>query len=151
MRLSRAKFLGEAIMREILSLIAATGDFVDDGSLGFLVNPHTREQMQLDRLYMHEKVGFEFNGDQHYRVTGLYDQLTVDKQRARDAVKQELCAKNGVALVVVHPQDLSVKTLLQKVGNLLPLRSLVGAGPLIRFLDRAAAEYQLRSPVVIPS
>ena len=150
LRLSRAKFLGEAIMREILSLIIDAATFVDDGSLGFLVNPRTREQMRLDRYYMDEKVGFEFNGYQHYRVTELYDQQTVDRQRERDATNRELCAKNGVALVVVHPQDLSVSTMLQKVGNLLPLRSLVGAGPLIRFLDRAAADYQLRSPVVIP-
>ena len=52
-------------MREILSLIVASATFVDDGSLGFLVNPRTREQMQLDRFYMYEKVGLEFNGYQH--------------------------------------------------------------------------------------
>ena len=151
MRLSRAKFLGEAIMREILSLIAAQGTFVDDGSLGFLVNPRTREQMRLDRYYMDEKVGFEFNGYQHYRATERYNQQTVDRQRVRDAIKRQLCAENGVDLVVVHPQDLSVSALLKKVGKPLPLRSLVGAGPLIRFLERVGAEYQLRSPVVMPS
>ena len=138
-------------MREILSLIVAAATFVDDGSLGFLVNPRTGEQMRLDRYYMDEKVGFEFNGYQHYRVTELYDQQTVDRQRERDATKRELCAKNGVALVVVHPQDLSVRALLKMVGKLLPLRSLVGAGPLIRFLERAGADYQLRSPVAMPS
>ena len=68
LRLRRAKLLGEAIMREILSLIAAPGTFVDDGSLGLLVNPSTGEQMQLDRYYMHERVGFEFNGYEHYRA-----------------------------------------------------------------------------------
>ncbi len=75
----------------------------------------------------------------------------MNKQCERDAIKRQLCAENGVRLVVVHPQDLSVKTMLQKVGDLLTLRSLVGAGPLIRYLDRVAAEYRLRVPVVIPS
>ena len=45
LRLSRAKVLGEAIMREVLSLIVAAATFVDAGSLGFLVNPRTHEQM----------------------------------------------------------------------------------------------------------
>ena len=99
-------------MREILSLIVAAAGFVDDGSLSFLVNPRTRQQMQLDRFYMYEKVGFEFNGYQHYLATARYDQQTVDRQRARDAAKRVLCAENGVGLVVVHAQDLSVSAML---------------------------------------
>ena len=83
-------------MREILSLIAAPGTFVDDGSLGFLVNPSSGEQMQLDRYYVDQKVGFEFSGYQHYRATELYSQQTEDRQRARDAIKRQLCAENGV-------------------------------------------------------
>ena len=96
-------------------------------------------------------MGFEFNGYRHYRATELYNQQTVDRQRVRDAIERLLCAENGVDLVVVHPQDLSVSTLLKKMGRLLPLRSLVGAGPLIRFFEGAGADYQLRSPVAMPS
>ena len=99
---------------------------------------------------MDEEVGFEFSGYQHYRATELQNQETVDRQRVRDAIKRVLCAENGVDLVVVHAQDLSVSAMLKKAGKLLPLRSLVGAGPLIRLLERASAEYQLRSPVVMP-
>ena len=138
-------------MREILSLIAAPGTFVDDCSLGLLVNPSTGEQMQLDRYYMDEKVGFEFSRYKHYRATERDSQQTVDRQRVRDAIERQLCAENGVDSVVVHPQDLSVSTLLSKAGKLLPLPSLVGAGPLIRFLEGAGADYQLRSPVAMPS
>ena len=150
--LNRAEFLGETLMREALSLLVDSENFVDDGSVGFLVNPRTGERMQFDRYYPKHDVAFEFNGAQHYQATELYDQETADKQRARDAVKRDICAKNGVDLVVVHPQDLSLGQLLQKLRNLLPrlpLRNLVGGESIIEFLETACANYRRRVPAVI--
>ena len=37
-------------------------------------------------------------------------------------IKQGICVREGIQLVVVHSQDLSLKGRLEKVGHLLPLR-----------------------------
>ena len=73
------------------------------------------------------------------------------KQRLRDAAKRNICAENGITLVVVHPEDLSLGQLLQKVGKLLPLRNLLGARPIINYLESACAAYRRQCPKVVPS
>ena len=72
------------------------------------------------------------------------------KQRLGDAAKRAIYARNGIALVVVHPEDLSLGQLLQKVGKLLPLRNLLGARPIINYLESACAAYRRQSPKVVP-
>ena len=100
--LGRAAFRGEAIMREALSLIIDSDDFEDDASPGFLVNPHTDEEMEFDRYYPNNRVAFEFNGTQHYTATERYDEETVSRQRFRDAIIRDICAKRVMELVVIH-------------------------------------------------
>ena len=71
------------------------------------------------------------------------------KQRLRRAAKRNIRAGNGIALVVVHPEDLSLGRLLQKVGKLLPLRNLLGAKPIINYLESVCAAYRKQSPTVV--
>ena len=150
-RINRAKFRGQAIALEILFFLIASRDFVDDGAVGLLPNPSTDANLGVDRLYICARVAFEVNGRQHYEATDLYDQDTVDAQRARDAIKKELCAENDIELVIIRLEDLSVGTILQKLPGLrhqLPLRTLVGAESFIEYMDDCCARYRRNCPAL---
>jgi len=141
-RLERAGYLGEALMRSFLSLIADTKECEDGARPEFLVNPATGERLELDRYYPLHRVAFEFNGKQHYIATGPFSKREVAAQRKRDRLKQRICNEKNVKLVVVHAEDLTLRGMLRKVGALLPLRGLRGFKETIRFLNRCGLRYQ---------
>lgn len=141
-RLEEARFTGEAIMREILTLIVCDREYIDNARTSNMVNPLTGQLLELDR-YWPPDVAFEYNGSQHYEVTDLYPKQTeLRKQMTRDLIKAAICQKHGITLVIVHEEDLSVQAMLQKVTGLLPLRNLEGHGPLVEYLDRTARAYR---------
>ena len=140
-RFGKAKHLGEAVMRGQLSLIGALDNYEDDSSPGFLVNPFTDEEMQLDRHYP-GKAAIEFNGRQHYEPTEFATPKEVEKQQARDDIKAGICRRRGIPLIIVRPEDLTLETMIQKVGNHLPLRDLRHKQPVIRFLERVSRGYR---------
>jgi hypothetical protein len=141
-RLKRAEFVGEALMREYLTLLIDSQDYEDDALPGFLVNPFTGERMQLDRYYT-AGIAFEFNGPQHYIATERYsEEDELARQQARDIMKAGICRNRGIQVQVVHPEDLSLKVMRQKVGTLLPMRELNGHEPLLAFLELEAQRYR---------
>lgn len=141
-RLEEAEFRGEAIMKEYLSLLIESDEFEDNARPGFLVNPLTEERMELDRYYP-TILAFEFNGPHHYRPTRQFPSQTgLAMQQARDLMKEALCTRRGIRLVVVEPSDLSIEVMQQKVGGLLPLRDLRGYEELILYLDRVSRLYR---------
>ena len=133
---------GETIMREYLSLLVDSSDYDDDAVPGWLVNPFTNVCMQLDRYYSTAGVAWEFNGQQHYVETPRFGAETVARQRARDHMKAGLCADRGIRLVVIHAEDLTLEAMSQKVGDLLPRRSLEGAGAIISLLREKGDGYR---------
>lgn len=140
-RIGKAKFLGEALMREYLSLLIDCDVFEDDAAPGFLVNPVTNERLQFDRFYP-PRVAFEFNGPQHYVPTEVYSAEQVAWQRARDFIKLGICATRGIVLCIIHPEDLSLNAMKEKVGTHLPLRDLRHEGPRIAYLESIARTYR---------
>jgi hypothetical protein len=140
-RLINAKYRGEAIMREFLSLLVDSEEYVDDADPGFLVNPETLGKLQLDRYYA-KGIGFEFQGPQHDHPTENFTEEDVARQKARDFIKLGMCVKLGITLVEVRPEELSLKTMQQKIGTLLPLRDLTGHEQLAGFLERVARGYR---------
>lgn len=143
--LERADYRGEAMMRFYLSLIADTKDCVDRARPEFLVNPASGERMEFDRYYPEHRVAFEFNGEQHYAATGRFTKTEVDAQRKRDRLKQWICKQKGIQLIVVKAEDLSLKGMLKKVGDRLPLRALRGFKRTIRFLNECAMRYRAKA------
>lgn len=141
-RLNQAPFYGEALMREYLSLLIDSEQFEDDAAPGFLVNPLSNERMQLDRYYP-PAVAFEFNGPQHYHGTDRFSEQSAAKQRGRDYIKLGICTTRGINLVVIHPEDLRLETVQQKVGQLLPIRDLNGHELLVAFLQSVSRRYRL--------
>jgi hypothetical protein len=142
---------GEKLMREILSLLVATDRFTDDDAPGFMVNPKTGELLEFDRYYPDQRVAFEFNGAQHYGATDWFPDTEEAKDRQlRDMIKAGLCFYKGIRLVIVHAEDLSLETMQQKVGSLLPLRDLTGHDLLRNRLIKRCYTYRLRSPDTTP-
>ena len=128
-------------MREYLTLIIDSDEFEDDAAPGFLVNPFTDERMELDRYYPGQ-VAFEFNGQQHYEPTEFSTAKEVGKQRVRDHIKAWICEDRGIPLVVVHAEDLTLKTMLNKVSNCLPVRDLRNSGLIVRYLEKTSWGYR---------
>lgn len=141
-RLNRAPYRGEALMKEYLSLLIDSNDWHNNARPNFLANPLTAEPLELDRYYTH-KAAFEFNGAQHYVQTEHVTEQDVQDQQVRDLIKSALCAHNRILLVVIHPEDLSLKTMRNKIGQLLPLRDLGQEHePLIYYLESTSRGYR---------
>lgn len=149
-RLQKARHRGEALMREWLTLLIDLDNFEDDASPGFLVNPYTAEELQIDRLYP-PNVGFEFNGPQHYGPTALYpDEEEARKQMGRDLIKQAICMNRGIHLVIVHAADLSLEGILRLIPDCLPLRNLNGQELVIAHLESLSRPYRQRALLPLP-
>jgi len=143
-RIEYAKFLGETLMREGLSLVLAWDNAVDNARPEYLVNKDTGGEMHFDRLYEEQKMAFEFNGNQHYRPTELYDRDVVNQQKLRDKVKQQICRDRGITLVVFTAEDLSIEGIKQKVKELpgTVLNDLTGYEKVIEYLEKVMGRYR---------
>jgi len=146
-RLQRAKFKGEALMREWLSVLVSTELVTDEASPGYLINPQTGEQLRFDRFYP-PTVAWEFNGPQHYGATDWFPgDEKAREQQLRDMVKAGICYYKGITLVVVHTEDLSLDGMRRKIGTTLPLRDLSGPDRggyrmLVDYLQQRSRQYQ---------
>lgn len=145
-RLERLQFTGEAIMKEYLTLLIDSNQFTENARPGFLINPLTGELLELDRFYQHAAVGYEFHGTQHDRPTERFTQAQVETQRVRDLIKAGLCLYNGIQLVIVRAEDLSLRGMVKKIGQMMPLRDLTGHEALIEMLERESITYQANVP-----
>lgn len=141
-RLRRDGYKGEALMQEYLSLLIESDQFTDNARPGFLVNPLTKARLELDRFYP-PGLAFEYNGNQHYRATGRFSQADVEAQRLRDLIKAGLCLYQGIQLVIIDAEDLSLEGVRNKIPACIPLRSLAGKEHLIDHLETASLSYRL--------
>lgn len=141
-RLTAATYLGEQLMRELLSLIINSERFIDGSRPEWLMNPLSGENLEYDRFYL-DGVAFEYNGPQHYHPTTQYPSSEDARlRRARDLIKRGLSAEHGIVLVTVHRDDLSVKGMLAKVGDRLPLRPGVETNPVAKYLEQECKAYR---------
>ncbi len=142
LRLEAATYRGEQLMRELLSACVDSERFQDGARLGFMTNPLTGQILEFDRLYL-DGVAFEFQGAQHYAPTSKYpNSEEARKRRALDLIKRGLCDENGIKLVTVNREDLSVEGILKKIGNLLPLRPGIEGNPVVKYLEQECKAYR---------
>ncbi|HYG58359.1 MAG TPA: ArsR family transcriptional regulator, partial [Symbiobacteriaceae bacterium] len=144
-RLKRANHGGEAIMQEYLSLLIDSNQFTDNARPGFLVNPLTGERLELDRFYP-PNVAFEFHGTQHDSATEKFTQQEVDTQRLRDLIKAGICLYQGIHLVIIRAEDLSLQGMIHKIGRCMPLRDLAGHEFLLDLLEGESLKYRASAP-----
>lgn len=57
-------------------------------------------------------------------------------------MKHALCIRHAVTLHLIHPEDLSLEAMRQKVGTSLPLRDLANHTRLAGYLDRIGRRYR---------
>lgn len=69
----------------------------------FLVNPITKEKLELDCYNPKLKLAVEYNGIQHYRYTPKFHKnyAIFLNQRYRDYIKKQLCKKYNIKLIIV--------------------------------------------------
>lgn len=140
-RLRRETFRGEGFLKEILNLIVAGAVFQDNARPNFLVNPLTGERLEFDRWYPEHGVAVEFNGSQHYTPSDKFSAEEVNKQIARDLMKQSLARMHNIKLIVVRPHELSLATLSEKLHGILPLRTVREQDPVARYLQTRVRRY----------
>lgn len=69
----------------------------------FLQNDVTGQNLEIDLFNEELQLGFEINGDQHYKFTPFFhrNKDAFLNQRYRDEMKKEKCKQNGITLIEV--------------------------------------------------
>jgi len=96
------KFTSEEYIRELLYNITDKY-FSKTRSLSWLIDDKNKNQLELDGYNDELKVAFEYQGEQHYKLT-YYNQIDTVKLREiqrKDVLKIKLCNENGVKLIIV--------------------------------------------------
>lgn len=75
---------------------------------GFLVNPKTGNNLELDVLLEDFLLAFEFQGESHYRE---------EKEKEKDQIKLSICAENKLILIPVNISQLSSVNLMKLICN----------------------------------
>ncbi len=139
-----AKHKGEYISKAWLSILVATDDYVDNARPSFLKNPQTGEPLELDRWYPRLNVGFEYQGPQHFGPTKVYPgQDEFNKTRTRDLLKLALCKENGIDLIYVTVEDLTLTRMLQRLPKHLPVRYVAHTWPYIKEIEKLSESYRV--------
>lgn len=102
---------GEELMDAFLDIMLPLPHIDNYRSDEWLRNPQTGWSLELDRFYPTLAVGFEFQGDQHYRATDLDSGRT----QANDRIKRQLCKQAGVKIIMVKAIDLQASRMANRI------------------------------------
>jgi len=86
----------------------------------WLKNPETNKNLEIDGFNEKYKIGFEYNGIQHYRKNEFFHKNTsLKKQQKHDKLKKDRCLKNNVRLCVIKniKDDNKLKIYIRKWLN----------------------------------
>lgn len=75
---------------------------------GFLINPKTGSNLELDVLLEEFLLAFEFQGESHYRE---------EKEKEKDQLKLSICARNKLILIPVNISQLGSTVLMKLICN----------------------------------
>lgn len=141
-RLEKSKYQGETLALLWCDSLVDSTNYKDDYFPSAFTNPETNELLQADRYYFDHKVAIEFNGPQHDGPTELFPEPVARAQIARDRTKQQICARQGIALITVRPEDLTLRRMQRILGRFLPLREAAPNEPVISLLERRSLRYR---------
>lgn len=135
--------IGEALMKEWLSLLIADDLFSDNARPGFLTSPLTGERLEYDRWYPRLRLAWEFHGPHHFQaVKQQADPAQLARQQNNDMVKIGLSQREGIILTEVQAKDLRLHRMIDLIPVGVPMRSLDGLGPVVTFLEQESARYR---------
>lgn len=92
----------EAQMQYTLNSILPEAEYIDNGYYSWLLSPK-KAPMQIDRLYPRLKIGFEFNGRQHYEFNPYMHktQEAFEYLQQCDRIKAKLLKQLGYTLISI--------------------------------------------------
>lgn len=135
--------IGEALMKEWLTLLIAVDLYTDNARPGFLINPLSGDVLEYDRWYPGARLAFEFQGPHHFRITRLQsDPAALARQVTNDLVKIGVSQRNGITLVEVRPADLRLDRMLSLIPATIPRRPLHGLEKVVNFLEQECLKYR---------
>ena len=107
---------GENLCRKAIQEI--TGKTFSKIKPAFLLNPVTKNFLEIDAYNENLKIGVEYNGQQHYKYIPYFHKSKQDFQLQlyRDYIKKSLCEQENVLLIIV-PHTLKpdeIKPFIQK-------------------------------------
>ena len=62
-----------------------------------------------------------------------------------DGAHPRICAARGIHLAVIHPEDLTLERMRQKVKGHLPLRDLAGHEAVVAYLEKTSRDYRRKA------
>jgi hypothetical protein len=81
------------------------------------LRPKFLNRLELDCYNEELKLALEYNGKQHYKYNPFFHRNNKEnliKQQERDKLKQELCDKNGIYLIIVPYWEIDKKTFIEE-------------------------------------
>ena len=72
-----------------------------------IINPKTGYSLEIDIYYPDYKLAFEFQGEEHYKITDFTDKEATKEIQYRDSVKSNFCLENNILLVTVKALELN--------------------------------------------
>ena len=146
LRVAHAKSVGQGLLQALGTEVFDDDSFIADARLDCMTNKKTGAQLELDLYSAKYKVAFEFNGAQHEGPTELYpDEQEAGERQMLDDLKAGLCLKNGIKLIVVRPENLSVQSLLALVGDALPLKPDALDSAVVAYLEKMCYYYRRKA------
>lgn len=138
-----APYKGEFLMKKWLDYLLSPIEWSDNARPDFLQSPETGEPLEYDRYSPSHRVAFEFQGPQHFGPTNSYpNQDQFRETRKRDIMKRGLSNENGIVLVTITADDLSLERMLGKIPPELPRAIIDPNGPYARELEEVSAKYR---------
>ncbi len=114
-----APFGGEFLFGQILEFVVDVPRFVRNARPDFLRHPKTNQPLELD-FYAPKVLAGEFNGNQHYIATEKFSKEEVIEIKQRDLMKEALCARIGLPLIVANNKTLNIQSVMNMIPRNIP-------------------------------
>ena len=133
---------GENKMNLMLDLIVDVSPCIYNARPWFLQNPKSKEFLEYDRLDPEAMRAWEFDGRQHYEVTRDFpDGHDLRQVQERDKLKARLSRENGVSLITITAEDLTLENMLNKTPEDVPIKLIDVNGIYAKGLEQMCLQY----------
>ena len=133
---------GQWLMRCWLDFLVAEAHYIDNSRPAWLKSPGLG-RLELDRDYPRQRVGYEFQGQQHFTEGGPFapDRKKFEERVMLDNIKAGICVRNRYRLIEVVKEDLTREIMLAKTKGYLPIANYHVDSPIERALTEMSMAY----------
>lgn len=134
-------FAGEFLFGRVLEYLVDVPAFIHNARPEFLKHPKTNEPLELD-YFAPGFLGAEFHGQQHYSETKKYSKQVVADIKARDLIKEALCVRQELPLVVANSNSLGLESVQALLPMSVPMHVFDLSDPYPKKLDQLCTSYR---------